>query len=243
MSPIHNPAHTSELFKFIRILYDEQESMWSTENPDNDKFTYFIDALRQYNWLRIDHSDINTLEENWKKNQTIDFDTVRKYGNKVFFLRPLEKEDKFFVLMSLRCAMEPYSSEIRIMLITQKKPEDMEQRTNKNIFWGIGFRIETGTGMHQYHHAQLINNFKGHDNAPVFYDSIPWLPVTQPAFPLNATEPLTLMLSLYLTLYGLDRFKGIFKIYGPQLREIKKIPSVKNFLSLLDTTPTPISRR
>lgn len=239
MPTIHNPAHTSHLFKFIKILHDEQERMWSPENPYNDKFTDIIGALRQYNWLKLDNSDMKTLEDNWKKHQTIDFDTVRKYGNKVFFLPPLEKEDKFFVVMSLRCAMSPYSSEIRIMLITQKKTVSADQHTNKNGFFGIGFRIETGEGMHQYHHAQLINDFKGHDNAPVFYDSIPWLPVTQPAFPLYARDPLTMMLSLYLTLYGADRLRRFFNIYGSQLKEIRTISSVKDFLTLVDTTLRP----
>ena len=237
MSSAHNPAHMNELFKFIKILYDEQKQAWSTENPNNDKFVHCIEALRRSNWFRLEDTDVNELEKIWVADKTIDFDAVTTYGNKVLFLPPLEKEDGFFVVMWLRCELDPYSSQIRIMLIKRKSEEECAQEP-KNCFWAVGFRVETGAGMHMYHHAQLINNFKGHPNASIFFDSIPWLPVTQPAFPLYATDPLTMMISLYVTLYGLDRFGKILIDYGPKLSEIKKVPSVMDFLSIISTKTT-----
>ena len=235
MPSTHNTVQMKELFKFIKILHDEQKKAWSAENPNNEKFVHCVEALEHSHWFKLEDADVNKLEEIWIARQLIDFDTVRKFGKKVLFLPPLEKEDGFFAVMWLRCNLEPYSSNIRIMLFKKKSEEELAERP-KNHFWAVGFRFETGKGMHNYHHAQLINNFKGKDNSLIFFDSIPWLPLTQPAFPLYAIDPLTMMISLYLTLYGLDRFRKFTLDYGRQLKQILDVASVKTFKKIIDTT-------
>lgn len=55
---------------------------------------------------------------------------------------------------------------------------------------------------HGYYHAQIINFFgveRSFDPAV----NIEWLPTTQPAFPLDASGPVELVVAMLLTLYGL----------------------------------------
>jgi hypothetical protein len=69
----------------------------------------------------------------------------------------------------------------------------------------IGFRIETdeglGEGMHDYCHLQFITQFDKADDA----SELPgpnWLPVKQPAIPLDAYGPLSALACLVTGLYG-----------------------------------------
>ena len=67
----------------------------------------------------------------------------------------------------------------------------------------VGYRFETPetAGPHHYYHAQLIRSF---GKAGVDW-GIPcpvWLPDTQPAFVLDADDPIELLVCLLVSLYG-----------------------------------------
>jgi hypothetical protein len=79
----------------------------------------------------------------------------------------------------------------------------------------IGLRFESpeGEGPHNYYHAQFIKDF----NAPVPVEKrLNWLPVTHPPIALDARGPVTLLLSLVVSLYGLED-AGKLAVANPRL--------------------------
>jgi hypothetical protein len=89
---------------------------------------------------------------------------------------------------------------------------------------GIGFRIESpesnckddqqqngSVGMHDFYHAQFFRDIRGWD---VFYNTPPWLPDSQPSFPLWAIQPIDALLNLILTLYGAKYYLSFFRNHG-----------------------------
>lgn len=95
------------------------------------------------------------------------------------------------------------------------------------------YRFETseGEGKHDYCHAQLITSFAKHK---YHLPCEEWLPVDQPAFCLDAKEPISLLMNLFISLYG---FENVTKLIGtkfasdlkPYLKDIgwfKKNPKV-----------------
>ncbi len=73
--------------------------------------------------------------------------------------------------------------------------------SQKNLA-AIGYRFESphGLGEHHFYHAQLIRTF-GQDLFPQCPD---WLPERQPSFALDASDPITLIICLLISLYGFD---------------------------------------
>jgi hypothetical protein len=66
---------------------------------------------------------------------------------------------------------------------------------------GFGYRFESpeGSGIHHYYHAQPITDLKAGES---FLDAEDWLPTKCPTFPLDADNPVKLLLSLLIALYG-----------------------------------------
>ncbi len=66
---------------------------------------------------------------------------------------------------------------------------------------GFGYRFESpeGPGKHHYYHAQLINGLEADEP---FLNAEGWLPTACPTFPLDANNPVKLLLSLLIALYG-----------------------------------------
>ncbi len=74
----------------------------------------------------------------------------------------------------------------------------------------IGMRFETpecnahgekADGKHDYYHAQPINGFDKNDGLSESH-SVKWLPVSFPAAPLAASDPLSLFATMLISLYG-----------------------------------------
>jgi len=91
----------------------------------------------------------------------------------------------------------------------------------------VGFRFETphGKRRHNYHHVQMIRTFDKDIELP---QAPPWLPVTQPALMMSATNPLTLFLGVLISLYGFEGLERNLKGQGfnqslkDELDELKK---------------------
>jgi len=66
---------------------------------------------------------------------------------------------------------------------------------------GFGYRFESpeGPGIHHYYHTQPITDFKVGASSS---DTENWLPTQCPTFPLDADNPVKLLLSLLISLYG-----------------------------------------
>ena len=77
----------------------------------------------------------------------------------------------------------------------------------------VGFRFETpeggderGHGHHNYYHSQMFNYFRPNKD-----NKIPtnWCPDTTPAIPLDAQNPVQLIISMLCSLYNMDYIKRL----------------------------------
>lgn len=91
---------------------------------------------------------------------------------------------------------------------------------------GLGFRFETPGGrsaenesIHRYYHVQMFKSFqKGGSLLP---GVPPWLPAVQPALPLDCESPISLLITLMISLYGIDRATALCR-QASSLAEILK---------------------
>src|SRR5262249_42717735 len=70
----------------------------------------------------------------------------------------------------------------------------------------LAFRFETpeeGGGAHRYHHSQVIREFRC-GLGTRWIPTPEWLPVTQPAFALDAKSPAMLLLAMLISVYGAE---------------------------------------
>jgi hypothetical protein len=72
-----------------------------------------------------------------------------------------------------------------------------------NDLAAIGCRFEPpeGPGIHNYYHAQIFRAF--HPGGKELPCCPTWLPESWPAFHLKADDPVTLLVSMVISLYGL----------------------------------------
>ncbi|MEW6128860.1 MAG: hypothetical protein AB1757_17615 [Acidobacteriota bacterium] len=80
----------------------------------------------------------------------------------------------------------------------------------------FGFRYESpegsnsqGSGTHHYYHVQLIRGFKR--DSDFVYKCPKWLPLTDPALPLPATDSVSLLLCFIASLYGIAEVQSLFR--------------------------------
>ena len=113
------------------------------------------------------------------------------------YLNPCEGQPTFVPVLSLKCDFDRPQPEIRLRV-------GLFLRDQGEIR-AIGLRFESpegeDEGIHHYYHAQYITYF--YDGAPL-KGAPPWLPITQPAMALEADGPVGLLLSLLVSLYGVD---------------------------------------
>ena len=161
---------------------------------------------------------------------SIEVDFSQSERGQVLYLPPLEKNPHCVPILSLCCRLNDQQgiAKFRVMLVSLDKKGDP---------YGIGFRMETphsqdqdtstNEGIHDFHHAQLIQKFGQTklDNK-LQIDCPCWIPETQPSFPLPAECPVTLLLCLIVTLYGR-------KYYNQFLAE-HQIFDIKRHLKKLD---------
>jgi hypothetical protein len=95
----------------------------------------------------------------------------------------------------------------------------------------FGYRFESpeGPGSHHYYHAQLINGFEKDEP---FLGGDAWLPTSCPTFPLDADNPVKLLLSLLIALYGvpyISRIKPLVDGIGRHLDQMRfqSLPELK----------------
>jgi hypothetical protein len=94
---------------------------------------------------------------------------------------------------------------------------------NARTIHGIGFRIESPEsncqepqrqnqiGMHDFYHAQFFRSLREWE---IFFRTPPWLPDSQPSFPLWAMRPIDALLNLILALYGAPYYLAFLREHG-----------------------------
>jgi hypothetical protein len=78
----------------------------------------------------------------------------------------------------------------------------------------------SGSGKHDYYHSQLCTSFRitGPDNAIAVPDSLSWLALSCPAWPLDAKTPVHLLACVIFALYGKsDGVRLLQQAYGDKL--------------------------
>lgn len=232
------------LRQLLLTIYDEQASGWS---PDTLKPNAQARELYERQmWTQVNRKELekwfpefeqiddpkkeqSKVSKRTKKKRTktapskieIDFSNEHRF----LYLPPLEKNAEFVPILSLKCIINEIQTSIRLKVMLIRLGE-----TGQKPF-GIGFRLENpecehsidnsqNQGRHDFYHAQLLNKF---DYGPQI-DFIDWIPVSQPSFPLLADNPITLLFSLLLTLYG---EKYCFEFYN---RHSKVLPDLNKYL-------------
>ena len=180
------------LRQLLKLLHREQARDWSPHRRSRkvpQRAQEVWEELSSRWWIPIGERE---LEKLLSASDELHLDL----SDKVLYLPPLLDHNSDFVpVLSLKCDIDEKNEdvELRIMLIHRHKDE--------HKLYGIGFRLESPEGKdsaHDFYHAQFIVGFGfGRD-----VDCPNWIPCTQPSFPLSADSPITLLLTLLITLYG-----------------------------------------
>jgi len=120
------------------------------------------------------------------------------------YLWPITKGGYYLPIMTLKYDFVEENSEARFRVALFCLHGDQPKAS--------AYRFETseGKGKHDYCHAQLITSFAKH-KYPLPCEE--WLPVDQPAFCLDAKEPISLLMNLLISLYG---FEYVTALIGPK---------------------------
>ena len=198
--------------KILTPLCEIQESAWFGEEEEWKPSkcaleTYKFVSKRNLQSLKpIKTEDIDQFFSRSEASEIANVNFLEE--RKILYLPPMNRdaEDAQFVpIFTLCCNLsrEQSVARFRVMLVTL----DKDDKTKLN---GIGFRMETpdGTGIHDFHHAQLIHQFSPKQFGDILPTECPsWLPESQPSFPLPADCPVTLLLCIMITLYGWEYYK------------------------------------
>ena len=197
----------------------DEEKKWKPSKRALETYK-FVSQLRLPLLQPVKHEDIKNF---FSSSDTTNVNFFKE--NKVLYLPPLKKDAddaEFVPIFSLSCNLNRNQSiaKFRVMLVTL----DENDRTKLN---GIGFRMETpdGTGIHDFHHAQLIHQFSPKQFGNILQiKCLSWLPESQPSFPLPADCPVMLLLCIMLTLYGWEHYKDF----------CARIPGIHQYRNKLD---------
>ena len=178
-------------------------------------------------WSPIAREDIEGLFMSPRTvSGSIEVDFSQSERGQVLYLPPLERNPSCVPILSLYCKLNDQQgiAKFRVMLVSLDK---------KGNPYGIGFRMETpesmnqegdmpaNGGIHDFHHAQLIQRFKQEKvDSKLQIDCPCWIPESQPSFPLPAKCPVTLLLCLIVTLYGRNYYNQFLMEH--QIFDIKR---------------------
>jgi hypothetical protein len=194
-------------------LYQEQARDWSPKRRRRQvspRAQNVWEELTQRWWPSLEERE---LEKLLKVTNELHLEFS---GNKVFYLPPLERDAEFVPVLSMKCDIRDDVNDIKLRVMFVRRDE------NSGKLQGVGFRLESpedrGKGRHDFYHAQLITGF--HNGRDV--ESISWLPDSQPSFPILAKCPVTLILSMLITLYGKNSCWEFYNNHSLHRSDIKK---------------------
>lgn len=191
-----------ELFRqLILWIWDHKKS------PD----TYAPTALKLFNELQGSFSSLLSRVE---LERSLPTDDVVKTGfpeGRFLYLDPVESDHVMIPVIWMKYDFGRSISQARIYLGLFLYHE--------NSMRSFGYRFESpeGEGIHHYYHAQIIRGLP--PNKLFLPNELhQWLPEGQPSFPLDANNPIMMILCLLLTLYGRDHIAKFTTAMTPDLK-------------------------
>lgn len=190
----------STVRQLFLAIWSEQDDAWRNDSGPNKPSTKAKDVL---NALGTKGSFANQLNQAALLNRLPSETQLASDFKRAYLLLPPSPKAADFVplmWMGYDLAVTPVDVCIRVTMFCLdgnelewlafrlESPENRLENTENNN------GNDNGTGMHDFYHAQL-----GNDDVP---KKPSWLPKSQPSFPLCANCPVTLVISLLLTLYG-----------------------------------------
>lgn len=122
--------------------------------------------------------------------------------SKYLYLPTIKDGQHMMPILSVRCDCNGtgYHTRLRLFLFLI---DDNEENS-----FGIRFESPEGPGSHNFYHAQFIREF---DKGANVKDCPSWLPLPTkyPSFPVDASDVVSLILSILFSLYGLGFLKEL----------------------------------
>jgi hypothetical protein len=178
----------------LQNLCDWQQKTWFGKSKGNEPHETASRALEQLiaAWSPLTEKEV---EASFNSRSGLDLFAMRK----ALYLPPLSRNPQFAPVLTMRCNLDQDCSDLqlRVMLVSCR---------DGNSLYGIGFRLECGAGQHDFSHSQLLRDFRTgpYQQIGPLIECPEWLPETQPSFPLPATNSVTLLLAMLISLYGME---------------------------------------
>ena len=187
------------LKELFLAIWSEQDEAWRKDSGQNKPSEKAKEALEK---VRTMGSFANQLTREALLSRLPDeTQLVRDFEREYLLLPPSPKAANFVPLMWMG-----YDFDFEADRLDARVDVTMFCHVGSELKW-LPLRLESGGGMHNFYHAQLENKM-----VPIKPD---WLPGSQPSFPLCAKCPVTLVISLLLTLYGLEETARILTNHNP----------------------------
>lgn len=170
--------------------WSRNQKMWGNDLKINgDAYSTYTELIRSFAPLTEKETEALFLD-----SKSANFNLSDK--RKAIYLSPTSNQPRHVPVISLECNMNDAESKIKIRIMLIQK--------RNNVLKGVGFRFEKGDDTHNFYHVQLIQELQGakHVSNPIVEYS-EWLPESEPAIPVKADDPVTLLLCSLISLYGL----------------------------------------
>jgi hypothetical protein len=148
-------------------------------------------------------------------------------GGRFLYLAPepdaaTTKRRNFVPFLSIRCDFNDALPKVRLGMALGSLQGDRLR------LFGMRFEAPEGneSGCHDFYHAQMINEFRrGGGFPPISLNgATTWIPETQPSIPLDAVCPVTLVLSVLTSIYGVQYLDVIHRSGKVHADFFNKIP-------------------
>lgn len=170
--------------------WTRKQKMWENDlKINNEAYSTYTELIKYFFPLSEEEAEAFFLD-----SKSVNFNLSEE--RKAIYLSPISNQPRFVPVISLECDLNDAISNIKIRtMLIQKR---------NNVLKGIGFRFEKGDNTHNYHHVQLIQELQGvkHTSNPIV-ERLDWLPESEPAIPIKADNPITLLLCSLISIYGL----------------------------------------
>jgi hypothetical protein len=201
---------STETFRtFFLAIWRAQRAAWG-EAGFGTKPSAAAIATRERLELTWRHVTEQELERYLPSKTQLVFDFWKKKA--FLYLPPLEDDKGFVPVLIMKYDFSGKIKDVVFQVMLTQASENNDDEAVVCEFQCIGFRFENGKGRHSFHHTQLIRSFESTPLAVGMCSPL-WLPETDPAMPLVAKCPITLVVSMFIALYGKDLFDKFRKEY------------------------------